>query len=257
MEDFDAETKPWSFDHHWFIIHADGPTLLPKSNIIFKQPIWGLYSAIWYISYHSLYRELTFKLLDEGSLVGHIRFVKTQSPTLGGNNYISTDANSLSTVLPKTKSTLPGTTATDVTSSSALGAIFHNGRCTAEIDMAGQSLLVADVFMTIYTALVELAPSPRTQVFQALHVRANYNIWLRIENSAISPPGRSLYVTNGGVNWALGRVAVAMFRDNNNWREMQMTIKVDDTLLGSGSMVAASPAPLVLASAYNSNVTTL
>ena len=257
LEDFDAETLPWTFDHPWFRIDVDGPTSSRRRRILCKHSIWGLYSAIWYMISHSIYRELTFNLLEEESLVGQIRFIRTYSPTLGTNNDTSADVNSLSTVLPKMNSTWLGTVATDVTSSSPLGAIFYNGRLTAEIDMAGKPLLVTDVFMTLFTAFVKLAPKPKAQLLLALDVRGDYQIWLHVDNLATTPRRRFSHLTNEAVIWALGRVAVAMVNDHNNWRETQMTIKLDNKLVGVGSMVAASSAPLALASSYNLNVTIL
>ncbi|KAF6230697.1 hypothetical protein HO173_011049 [Letharia columbiana] len=90
--------------------------------------------------------------VQHGSVVGQIRFIKKDNSILSSSNNNNADTNSLLTALPNTHSTLLGIPATNVTSSSALSTIYHNGRLTAEIDMAGRPLSSADVFMTIFTA---------------------------------------------------------------------------------------------------------
>lgn len=256
LEDFNAESLPRDYGHPWFEINIDGPTLEPKSNILYKYALWGLYSAIWYMLSNNFYREVTYELLWEGSLIGWIRFIKRDRSTVGSNDDLNTDINSLLTAPPNTNSTLLGA-ATNVTGSSALGAIFHNSRVTAEIDMAGRPLLVADVFMTVFTAIVEMAPSPKTQIVRAFSASGDYNVWFRIDDPATPPRRRAPFLTYEAVIWAVGKVPVAMVRGENEWREMQMTIKVDNRLVGTGSMVATSSAPLVLASSASLNVTTL
>ena len=257
LEDFNAETIPRSFDHPWFDINIDGPTLEPKSNLLYKHAIWGLYSAIWYMLSNSFYREVTFKLLWEESLVGQIRFVKRDSSTSGNNNNKSIEMNNLLTALPNTNSTLLDITATKVTSSSALSIIYRNGHVTAEIDMAGRPLPLADVYMTVFTAFVELAPKPRTQIVRAFSANRDYYIWLQVNDPSTPPRRRAPFMIIEVLVWALGNIPNAMALSGNNWREMQMTIRIDSSVVGRGSMVADSLAPLVLADSYILNVTTL
>ena len=255
LEDFNAETTPRSFDHPWFDIDIDGPTLDPKSNLLYKHAIWGLYSAIWYMLSNSFYREVTFKLLREGSAVGQIRFVKRNRPTLGSNHNESNKVNSLLTALPKTSSTLLYTTASNVTSSSALSIIYRNGHVTAEINMNGRPLPVANVYMTIFSAFVELAPRPNTQIVRAFSAIRDYDVWLQVNDPATPPRRRRPFLIIEVLIWALGNVPNAMALSDNDWREMQMTIRIDNTEVGRGSMVEDS-AVLGLANLHMLNITT-
>ena len=255
LEDFNAESPPQTCEHPGFAIVIDGSSLESKSNILYKYALWGLYSAIWNMVANNFYREVTYKLLWEGSLVGWIRFIKRHGPAIGSSDDMNIDINSLPTAPPKMNSTLLGA-ATNVTSSSALGAMFHDGHVTVEIDMAGGPLSEADVFMTIFTTIVEMAPNSRGRIVRALSVLGNYNIWFRIDDPATPPRRRVPFLRLETVVWAVGKVPVAMTSDGGRWREMQMTIKVDDSLVGTGSMVAVSSAPLVLVGSDNLNVTT-
>lgn len=254
LEDFNAETTPRSIDYSWFDIDFDGPTLEPKSNLLYKHAIWGLYSAIWYMLSNNFYREVTFKLLWEGSLVGQIRFVMRNRPPSGNNDNQSNEINSSLTALPKTNSTLLETTATNVTSSSALSIIYRNGHVTSDINMDGRPLPVADVYMTVFTAFVELAPYPAMQITHAFSASRDYYIWLRINDPATPPRRRAPFLKIEVLIWALGNIPNAMAR-SNNWMEMQMTIRIDNTLVGRGSMVADIPL-LGLANLHMSNITT-
>lgn len=255
LEDFNAESLPRAYDHPWFEIDIDGPTLEPKSNILYRYALQGLYSAVWYMLSNNFYRALTYELLWEGSLVGWIRFIKKDGSTLGSNDSMNTDINSLLTAPPNTNSTLLGV-ATNVTGSSALSTIFHNGRVTVEIDMTGRGFLTTDVFMTTFTAILEMAPYPKTEIVRAFGASGDYNIWFQIDDPATPPRRRAPFLTYEVVIWAVGRVPVAMTKDGNNWREVLMTIKIDNRLVGRGSMAADSSAPLVLASPSRLNVTT-
>lgn len=253
LEDFIAETTPRSFDHPWFDIDIDGPTLEPKSKLLYKHAIWGLYSAIWYMLSNNFYREVTFKLLWEGSPVGQIRFIKRNRPTSGSNNNESNEINSLLTTIPQTNSALLDTTATDITSSSALNIIYRNGHITAEINMEGRPLPVTNVYMTIFSAFVELAPRPNNQIVRAFSAIRDYDIWLQINDPTTPPRRRSPFLFVEVLIWALGNVPNAMAR-GKDWREMQITIRIDNILVGRGSMVADS-ALLGLANIHILNIT--
>lgn len=83
-----------------------------------------------------------------------------------------------------------------------------------------------------------MAPYPRRQVVRTFSDRDDYNIWLQVVDPATPQRERGPWLTFEAVIWALGNVPITIVTDNNNWREMRMTIKVDFGLVDRGRMVA-------------------
>lgn len=102
---------------------------------------------------------------------------------LGINNKATNDTDGLLIEsLQNMTSASPENTAASFSSTPSLGVVVVEGKCAIDVDLTGHPLLVKEVSMTVFTAFLQAAQHPKTQIVRFFTVSNAFNIMLQIED---------------------------------------------------------------------------
>lgn len=237
-QDFNGRQPPCSYDHPHFSLTIDGSK--QQSLIHRKYAIWGLYRAIAYMLEQEDYRSRVFTLRWQGAIVGRVRFSDKVHPHHSpGNNA----TGGLETPLLTTADalTLSDSTATPI--DTALSRQFIDGNLEYNINLFGQQLSLSDVFMSIFTAIVQAAPIPGGETIQNFDVNtALYHTHLRVKDPNNPPRSSPPFLDQFTMLKVLVQIPALMLLEGNTWREANMNIKIDNTVVAIGSLRRVGPA---------------
>ena len=210
-------------------VHIEFVPVPPAKFVETKILVWGLYGGINDIVGRKQFQEVEFDLLWKGKVVAWLRFEKAESATLPkgvGLAENKTQATTVESLLAQTQISNSTTPEPSTHLTAAPRFTF-----TAQYTPYAKPLSIFQVFVSVFSALVQAAPFPSTSVVKPLIYEAlDYNSQISVVSADRRTPP---YFQYGALVEGLKRIPEFML-EQGRFAELGWKIEIGGREVGSG-----------------------
>lgn len=231
LDDYNGEqeAQAWHRGPQDVYISIAGPLMTSESPVaVRKYVLWGVYKVAHSMVAHSDFRPRNYEMFWQGTLVGFISFINGPRSALavaGGS------ANETRTAVQQGRSSISRNTL-------PLASPAHLDATEVEITFRihGHSMAESNVFMTLFTGLLKVAPLNASEpVLQFLVNTRPFNTVLSFEGQPGLYPDQPYFEYRYLVEMLL-QLPGWVLRNQFRFAETEMVVTVNDKTVGAGVM---------------------
>lgn len=231
LDDYNGEqeAQAWHRQPQDVYINIAGPLLTAESPVAArKYVLWGVYKVAHSMVAYNDFRPRNYEMLWEGTLVGFLSFNNgpQPAPAVAGGS-----ANETRTAIQQGRSSISRNTL-------PLASPAHLSDTGVEITFRihGHTILESDVFMTLFTGILKLAPlNPSDPVVQFLVNTRPFNTVLSFEGQAGLYPSQPYFEYRYLVEMLM-QLPAWVLEQQFRFAETEMVVTVNDKTVGAGVM---------------------
>ena len=194
-----------------------------------KYAIWGIYKAIHLMVASNDFRARNYELYSKGALVGWIGLNNGPDGALGMEHVVK---NGTVHAVPDGSLSVSLDTSADATNDDQV-----DNRMTLTFELHGRTIGESNVFMTLFTGILKVAPYSKVERVADLFVLSRaFNSFLTFKGRADLGPEGPFFIYEQLIE-LLAQLPNWMIAKGNQWTEAEMFVSVDGTVVGGGILM--------------------